>query len=383
MAYGEEYTYKDIRRSISFRSASRPNPFDDSERQVAQHFTLNDYKWCDKYNISNKTELHNNDSVPKLILYERQPVKKPDWSKILSSVQAIDSIPGVSELLQTALSPIQSGVQIGGSTYLKSLENEYSSDKGTADKLLDIADLEGLIEGPIVATYEIPFFSNVYLRSNNRDGWSIGSAIENAGQLTEIINDGFQLNILKTPQWQNSNTEGMDWEVELYLLNDTLDNLKKNFQFIHALYPSSQWVRMHGESIANALKEVDTTLSDQFSTYKTLIPNALEKAGKKIDTNLAFIKSPNVFRVECPGRFLQLFVAIDIAVEYVGNLNQMPLHEKIQDVKQIQVGNLYPDAYKVVLSARDLTPNCYNVYAHYLMKREQVTVTDQQTLSYS
>jgi hypothetical protein len=382
-----ENSFKDIRSSIVFRSASKNASSGDSATpSQPKSFSLKDYKWVEKYQMNGSDDLHLNEAVPKLILVERQPIKKPDWSKIVSSLQAIDSIPGISQLLQTSLSPINSVSQAVGSNFLNSKADEYSSSTTKADELLDISDLEKLIEGPVVATYEIPFFNETYLRSNNRDGWSIGSAMDNAGQFTDIVNDGFQLNILKTPQWQNQSNDGLDWEVEFYLINDDLDSLQKNFQFIHALFPSTQWVRMKADSISGALAEADKKIGESLPVYKTLLETTengvLQKAGETVDDFLAFTKSPNVFRVECPGRFLQLFVALDMEVSYVGNVRQMPLGTKIFNVPLVNSDVLYPDAYRVRLSARDLTPNCYNVYANYLMSQEIVTV-DANTQSLS
>lgn len=376
---------RDIRSSIVFRSAAKKDT-EGNTVPIPRSFSLKDYKWNENYQISGENSLHNNYDVPKLVLVERQPVKKIDWSKIVSALQAIDSVPGISQLLQTSLSPFTSLSQTVGANYINSLSDEYSSNKNKADELLNISDLEKLIEGPVVATYEIPFFNETYLRSNNRDGWSVGSAIESAGQLTDLINDGFQLNILKTPQWQNTGADGMDWEVEFYLINNDLDSLAKNFQFIHAMYPSTQWIRMKGESLSGTLAAADNKglVSKGISTADTATGGAATRAIEGIDQFLAYTKSPNIFRVECPGRFLQLFVAIDMEVSYVGGVRSIPLYKKLADQVPITLteGMLYPDAYRVRLSARDLTPNCYNVYANYLMSQELVTV-DAETQSLS
>lgn len=370
----ETTTGKDIRSAIKFRSVAKQST-PGTETPTVRSFSLKDYKWTEKYQINGANDLHTNDAIPKLILVERQPIKKYDWSKIVSSLQAVDQIPGLSQLITTSLSPVNSASQLAGSNYLNSLSDKYSASVAASEKLLDISDLESLIEGPVVATYEIPFFSELYLRSNTRDGWSIGSAIENAGQFTELINDGFQLNILKSPQWQNNNSDGMDWEVEFFLLNSDLDALHNNFQFIHALFPGTQWIRMKADSFGDAFKSTDAAIAEKIPLYKTLAGgDQLEKLGNTVDKFLAFTKSPNVFRVECPGRFLQLFVAIDMEVTYVGNVRRMPLNSKIIDVPAVNDYTLYPDAYKIRLSARDLTPNCYNVYANYLMSQSLVSV---------
>lgn len=372
-----ENTQKDIRSAVKFRTVSK-QAIPGTETPTVRSFSLKDYKWTEKYQINGSNDLHSNDFIPKLILVERQPIKKPDWSKVVSSLQAIDKIPVLSQLIESQLSIGSAISQYYGAAGLNKLSDDYSANVAASQKLLDIADLESLIEGPVVATYEIPFFSDVYLRSNNRDGWSIGSAIDNAGQLTEILNDGFQLNILKSPQWTNTGGEGMDWEVEFHLLNSDLDALQSNFQFIHALFPGTQWIRMKASSLSEFVSDQSAAVSEKVPEFLknsvSSVGDNLSKAGAVVDNFLAFTKSPNVFRVECPGRFMQLFVAIDMEVTYVGNVRRMPLNTRITDVPAVNDYTLYPDAYKIRLSARDLTPNCYNVYANYLMSQSLVTV---------
>lgn len=380
----EENTAKDIRSAIKFRSASKQST-PGAEDSTFRTFSLNDYVWTDKYQINGSNDLHVNDSIPKLILTEIQPRKKPDWAKVISSVQSIGRIKVLSELIETGLSGGSVISQHIGAAALNKLSDDYSASVSASQDLLDISDIEKLIDGPKVARYEIPFFSDVYLKSSTKDGWSIGSAIDNAGQLTDIINDGFQLNILKSPQWQNNSNDGMDWEVEFYLLNKDLDSLWNNFQFIHSIFPGTQWIRMKADSFTNFISDGSDKIAEKIpETFKDLISpvtSAVDKFGStvEIDKFLAFTKSPNVFRVECPGRFLQLFVALDIEVSYVGNVRRMPLYTKILDgnISAVNQNSLYPDAYKIRLSARDLTPNCFNVYANYLMTNSIVSTENR------
>ncbi len=366
----EQYKQQDIRSGIIFRNAIKPGG--SAEIAHPKSFSLKDYKWNENYQINGTDDLHLDDTTPKLVLIERQPIKKPDWAKVVSDLQAVADIPVVNNLVKAALVPANSVSQVAGAMTLNSLTDKYSADDSAGRDLLDIADLEYLIEGPIVASYEIPFFNDSYMKSNNRDGWSIGSAIDSLGPFTDVINDGFQLNMLKTPQWQNTNSEGMDWEVEFFLINNDLDSLQQNFQFINALYPSSQWVRMKSDLISNLITDADTQLAKVPLYNNANFGN--QRGLQALNNSISFTKSPNVFRVECPGRFLQLFVAIDMEISYVGNVRQMPLYERINNVPLINRNTLYPDAYRVRLMARDLTPNCYNVYASYLMNNELVTV---------
>jgi len=65
-------------------------------------------------------------------------------------------------------------------------------------------------------------------------------------------------------------------------------------------------------------------------------------------------------------------------VEFVGSARRMPLHNKIKGVSMVNENTLYPDAYKVTITARDMTPTCYNVYANYLMGQEEITTVEAE-----
>lgn len=371
----------DLRAAITFRNAERKaegigsimtpdGPISirsESRYSESRSFTLRDYKWSEDYEINGNTPLVDYDAVPKLILVEKQPKKKVDWSKILSDMTALGDLPLIQAVTRFATTGAQTGSQVAGSAYLNNLAAQFSSSVDESSKLLDISSIEGLIEGDVLGTYEIPFYNNTYLRSDTKDGWSIGNALDSAGRMGELLNDGFNMNIIKSPQWSNNNTEGMGWETEFHLLNDDLEALRKNFMFINSLFPGTQWVHIPGNG----------NLSEQVEKAHNAVGSFVEThaQGSSIgNLSLAYAKSPNIFKVECPGRFLQLFVAIDMTVEFVGNVRKMPLHTKL-DMPMLNKDTLYPDAYKITLSARDLTPSCFNVYANYLAGNQKVRVS--------
>ena len=325
----------------------------------------------ENYNISGNDPLVTMDNVPKLILTETQPIKKPDWSKVLADASALENLPGIKQIVQVFNTGPNAISQVAGSNYLNKLSDRYSSSIAESKKLLDISDIESLIEGPTINTYEIPFFNNMYLSSSNKDNWSTGSALDSAGSTAEMINDGFQMNILKHPQWQNSNSEGPGWESSFYLINKDLDALQKNFTFINAIFPGTQWVRMKAAKVGSLEDSGLNAAANKAYDWGT-------KAAEDIGVSLSYAKSPNVFKVICPGRFIQLFVALDIEVEFVGSVRRMPLHEKIKGVSMVNENTLYPDAYRVRITARDMTPTCYNVYANFLMGQEEVTVSEPE-----
>jgi hypothetical protein len=364
---------KDLRGAVSFRSGGT-RQFVGYELPTTKNFSLNSYNWTENYNINGSDPLMDMTNVPKLILTEKQPIKKPDWSKVLADASALENLPGIKQIVQVFNTGPNAISQTAGANFLNKLSDKYSSNIAESKKLLDISDLEDLIEGPTINTYEIPFFNTMYLSSNNKDNWSTGSALENAGSTAELINDGFQMNILKHPQWQNSNSEGQGWDTQFYLINKDLDALQKNFTFINAIFPGTQWVRMKAATVGSQDDSGLDAAANKAYDWGT-------KAAEGIGVSLSYAKSPNVFRVVCPGRFIQLFVALDISVEFVGSVRRMPLHTRIQNVSMVNENTLYPDAYRVSISARDMTPTCYNVYANFLMGQEEVTVSDSTTTS--
>ena len=382
MANNELGPKKDLRAAINFRGAkvSSVGAIKVNGKRITtttyngslyrRSFTLKDYKWSDNYEINGTDSLVDYDSIPKLIMVEKQPKKKVDWSKILSDMTALGELPLVEKFIRATTSVAQTGSQIAGSVYLNNLADKYSSSVAESNKLLDISAIDGLIEGEVVNTYEIPFYNNTYLSSNSKDGWTMGNAIDSAGRFGELMNDGFNMNIMKSPQWSNNNSEGPGWDTEFFLLNDDLEALQKNFTFINALYPSTQWVHMTGSSPASE------NIEDAVNAVGEYVESKADGASIG-NLSLAYTKSPNVFRVECPGRFIQLFVAIDMTIEFVGNVRKMPLYTKITDVPMVNENTLYPDAYKVSISARDLTPPCFNVYANYLMGNQKVRITSE------
>jgi len=210
----EDTTVKDLRAGIVFRNASKEAQAN-TTLHTRQNFSLNSYKWLENYNINGKDPSIKFENVPKLILTERQPIKKPDWSKVIADATSFENLPVIKEIIAAFNTVPNLLSQMAGSNYLNRLSDRYSSSVAESKKLLDISDIENLIEGPTINTYEIPFFNPMYLSSSNKDNWSTGSALDNAGSTAEVLNDGFQMNILKHPQWQNSNSEGPGWESTL------------------------------------------------------------------------------------------------------------------------------------------------------------------------
>jgi hypothetical protein len=115
---------------------------------------------------------------------------------------------------------------------------------------------------------------------------------------------------------------------EFYLVNTNTAWLKRNFEFIQAFFAGAEWLHMKH----------------------------------------CIIQPPNVYHVLCPGRFQIYWAAIDIEVTFEGKLKRnidASLYFQKLGIKSIDLDMLWPEAWKVKVEIKDLTPNNFNLYAEY------------------
>jgi hypothetical protein len=69
------------------------------------------------------------------------------------------------------------------------------------------------------------------------------------------------------------------------------------------------------------------------------------------------------------GRFNILWAAINATIQCVGQLRKNNYMYKTyhRTLKSIEVDTLYPDAWKITLDIKDLTPNNFNTYINYFV----------------
>jgi hypothetical protein len=121
---------------------------------------------------------------------------------------------------------------------------------------------------------------------------------------------------------------GKNLKSSFYLVNTNKQWLIKNFQFIQAFFAGTSWLHM----------------------------------------KYCMIRPPNVYHVLCPGRFQIYWAAIDMTVTFEGKLRRYPeVGKKLKElgIKSIDEDMLWPEAWKVDVNIRDLTPNNFNLYAEY------------------
>lgn len=115
---------------------------------------------------------------------------------------------------------------------------------------------------------------------------------------------------------------------DFVLLNMNENALKKNFQFLHALFAGTQWLQFPGGTI----------------------------------------KSTNVYNVYCPGRFHIFWAALDMSVTADGKLRLCPeMVTEDSKIKSIDKDTLWPEVWKVTIRIKSLTPNNFNAYIHHFV----------------
>ena len=132
------------------------------------------------------------------------------------------------------------------------------------------------------------------------------------------------------PRFKVSMSESLRGSIEtsFYFINSNSKWLRRNFEFIQAIFAGTSWVHME----------------------------------------YCMIRPTNIYHVLCPGRFQIYWAAMNAEVTFEGKLRKK---KNVSDelnamgVKSIDADMLWPDAWKIKLNIRDLTPNNFNLYADY------------------
>jgi hypothetical protein len=83
----------------------------------------------------------------------------------------------------------------------------------------------------------------------------------------------------------------------------------------------------------------------------------------------------NVYNVLCPGRFNFLWAALSSEITFEGKLRKNKTISKnirmagttADTIKSITDDMLWPDAWKITITIKDLTPNNFNTYINYFV----------------
>lgn len=292
-------------------------------------YYLSDYNWSMNEKALNKMGLKPAD-FPYIRVYELQPDRRVSFKKIA------DNIAGVVDqasnwLLGTAGTIVTALVNKLGATTTEA--QAYSSNTKWVDDLL---------AGDWVGQYDIPYFGNDFFKSSGSSGWSMGNLLEKS----DFLKNSLTMNVQDIPTWQYTPGEGQTLTCPIVLVNETIEDFIKNLKFLYSFTMGSFW------------------LQESFLRYR----------------------SPNLYRLICPGRFVYLYAALDVSAEYLGKIKRYSTadakrffgeddsaFENFKPLKRYITGmdtcNI-PEAFKVSATFKNLTPNAFNIINGYMTVSE-------------
>ena len=340
----------DIRGYSSFRNGALNSPSTGNKEETdkkkieenkknskARSFSLKDYNWSDEYNPSAISDLSLL-PIQTMTLTEFQPEFVFQWGKtndmkVAVIEKGIDMLGTVGALAKQVG---EVALYAGATSKNNDTQNEYKNNPGKVVGL-PIDFVKKLFAGTYINSFQIPFFNDTYLKANTIGNWSAGGAAQALGEkAAEIVKQSMNIDFPTTPTWQISDTATRDdITVEYYLINNTTDNLNRNFRFLNSIISGAYWVQMDYVQ-----------------------------------------KSPNVYDVVVPGRFHIYFAAIAVEITHVGKLRtNSSISTSNPTVKSINTETLFPDSYKIQIIIKDLSPNNFNNYVDYLMNGADSQVT--------
>lgn len=295
---------------------------------------LNDYNWS--MNTQSLSEMGlTTDDFQHLIIWEFQPDPDMSYKKVLDG--AIGKVAGLGGGLFQALG--QSGIQ---KTVIETMTKGISAVQQFST---DVSWVDNLLSGYYISQFEVPYFGNKFISADTADDWELGNMASNSNFL---VND-LTMNVQDIPTWQYKNiTNSEDLELDIYLLNENINDVIRNMKFLFSLAAGAYWIQ----------------------------------------TSILGYRSPNLYRIFCPGRFLMLYAAMAINIEFFGKIRRysmtdakklfgtdatqfLPLNSMIKQTKGCNI----PEAYKVSLKFKDLTPNAFNIMAAYFTNSESSDAT--------
>jgi len=354
----------DIRQIMSFRnsrkrleltdmsaanknmSQKRINEFNHLVSRARTH-TLDSYNWSQEFNIEMQNTIGLNKQIPKLILTEFQPEKSFNFDEATKTLatKVASYVPKKDD--KGLAAGVKRGLVKAASTSLQRGLFTEASTPGNRDVVDGIAMtfVRKLLQGQYLNVYEIPFFGDEYLIADTKSGWSESGAETMLGkEATETLKENFNINFPMAPQWQKPDGGKVNWKNNFHLINDTTENLIRNFRFLNALASGNYWMQ------------------------------------------LGFMQqSPNVYDVYCPGRFHQYYCALSVKIDFKGKTRENKIASN--QLKQLGYNGfvssnintiLFPDAYEINIECNDLTPNNFNTYMDHMLGHEKITIGDKR-----
>lgn len=292
-------------------------------------YYLSDYNWSMNEKSLNKMGLKTDD-FPYIRVYELQPNRQVSFKKI-----ADDLIGGVSG----AIGKVAAGFLGTAGTIVTAVANALGSSTSEAQEYSSNTQwVDDLLAGDWVGQYDIPYFGADFFKSSGSVGWSMGNLLEKS----DFLQNSLTMNVQDIPTWKYTPGEGQTLTCPIVLVNETIEDFIKNLKFLYSFTMGSFW------------------LQESFLRYR----------------------SPNLYRLICPGRFVYLYAAMDVSAEYLGKIKRYSTtdakrffgeddssFENFKPLKRYITGmdtcNI-PEAFRISATFKNLTPNAFNIIDGYM-----------------
>lgn len=307
---------------------------------------LDDYNWS--VDLVNLSKLGNSiEDFQKLTIYEFQPDKQISYRRLVETGLQ------VSKNILTSLAGKLAGKRTGEAvrdvietltkTLGQGISNAATDDpSAAADFANNIEWISNLMSGWWVGQYNVPYFGKDFLAADTTDTWAIGNLMSKEEYL---VND-LTMNVQDIPTWKYNPGKGKQISTTLFLLNEDIESVIKNLQFLFTITAGSWWVQ----------------------------------------TSDWFYRMPNLYRVICPGRFVMLYASMASSVEFAGKIRKFSVNDAQKifggaDETNYEAFKLFvskpeacniPEAYKLTLTLNDITPQAFNVVANYFTDAESM-----------
>jgi len=250
---------------------------------------------------------------------------------------------GAATVVAATENVASTGLRIGGEQKVNDIISNVESAGNDPNKnplLLDnpINFVRNMISGKYIKKFIVPYFGEDYIHASG-DGWKSSGMEKVIGPtLKKWISNAMPMEFPGVPEWSNENggNDCPEIKVEIDLFNTDIDSASKNFIFLNAITAGAYWLQI-----------------DRIQ------------------------KSPNLYTIECPGRFYYYYCKLNLDIKTYGK-NRIVSEEIKTFIKENSfVGRDFfiPDVWHVTMSLKSLMPNNFNMYVAYaLNKLDNITV---------
>lgn len=290
-------------------------------------FYASDYTWS--FNNANLASYGlQPDDFQTITIYEFQPDRQVAWKTIADGALQFLSDNTVTQKMLTSVGSSTGLIATGAEAGVKKV---LANDSQGQAKGTNVNWVNDVMKGKWVGQYQVPFFSDDFLKAWSAENWSMGNAFEGK----DLLVNNLTLNVQDIPTWKFEQGSPLTWKYNFFLINDNISSLRNNLKFLMSFISGAYWFQ-------------DSTFS---------------------------YRSPNLYRIICPGRFIQLYTALNIEVSYVGKIKKYNKNDAsmifgnsdprftrfLTDEGACNI----PEAYKINLMVQDMTPQAFNINANY------------------